>query len=95
MEDQERIIYYELIKELPFCKIGDQANIIGEDELRINGIIMPIRYADSDFFKPITLSEHQKIVKKSLITFIMEKMNITEEEAELKSKTFWVKESTL
>jgi hypothetical protein len=90
MKDQERIIYYELIKELPFCKIGDQAVILGNnEELSINKIKMPIEYANSNFFRPITLSEHQIIIKKSFITFLMEKLNITKEEAELKSKTFW------
>lgn len=90
MKEQERIIYYELIKELPFCKIGDQSIIVG-DELIINKIHMPIEYATSDFFKPVTLSEHQISIKKSLITFLMTKLDITEEEAEIKSKTFWNK----
>lgn len=90
MEDQERIIYYILKKELPFCEIGDQTIIVG-DELIINKIHMPIEYANSDFFTPVTLAEHQINIKKGLITFLMEKLSITEEEAEIKSKTFWNK----
>lgn len=63
---EERIIYYKLIKELPFCKIGDQT-IIVNDELIINEIHMPIKYANSDFFKPITLAEHQLNIKNRII----------------------------
>jgi len=59
MKDKERIIYYEVIRELPFAKIGDQGTILTDDEIGVNGIRIPIKYvADSEFFKPITLSEH-------------------------------------
>jgi len=90
MEDKERVIYYEVIKELPFAKIGDQGNILTDDEIGVNGIRIPIKYVvDCDFFNPITLKEHEKIIDKNFIKYIMKEKNISEAEAIELKKYFW------
>ena len=82
--------YYEVIRELPFAKIGDQGTILTNDEVGVNGVRIPIKYvANSDFFKPITLLEHQEMIHKNWITYIMDRKNVDESEAESISKDFW------
>ena len=83
------IIYYEVVRELPFAKIGDQCNVLTDDEVGVNGVRFPIKYTNSDFFRPITLEEHQSNIKKNFIKFIMEKQGVNEDEAEKLSKDFW------
>ena len=90
MKDEERIIYYDVIRELPFAKIGDQGTILADDEVGVNGVRIPIKYVvDSDFFKPITLLEHEAMIHKNWIKYIMYIQNVDEDEAEIISKDFW------
>ena len=89
MEDNERVIYYEVVRELPFAKIGDQCVFLTDGDVGINGIIMPIKYVNCDFFKPVTLVEHQEMIHKNFILYIMKEKNIDESDAEMISKDFW------
>ena|ERR1035437_11019284 len=80
--------HFKLSKELPGCQIGDTVSICdadGRENLSINGIEMPIDYAQKnpDWFSPASFEEHLNDCKENTVKFLMKEKNKTRAQAEV------------
>ena len=70
------IVYFELAKEMPLCKIGSQVTICdadGRECLWVNGIEMPIDLAIQapDWFVAVDEDKYQKMCYENSIQYFM------------------------
>lgn len=82
-----RIAYFELLKDLPGCPAGSSFTVAQSDgeEYIFNGPIQfPAYFAaeHSDWFKPITYEQYRKAFKENFMFFGMNELGKTKEQCE-------------
>lgn len=88
-----RIVYFELLKDLPGCPAGASFSVVeSPDESYIfhKDLRFPVYYAVEylDWFKPVTEDEYKTNFKNSFIYYAMNDKGCTKEEAEKRWVSF-------
>lgn len=74
----EEIVYYTTLKEFPGHPIGSQVWMFGEDGNRasLDGEEIPFEWlTNTEWFKPVYLSEYKTKFKNNSIRYIMKNAN--------------------
>jgi hypothetical protein len=82
----EEIAYFELAKPVFIYPEGTQISIMnadGREELVLGAMSMPYDMALQcpDWFKPVTIAEHQERCRENLINYVMQKHACNRERA--------------